>query len=213
MRTVVSLSNAHDVELPDRFRDDDVRFPSALVELFLAEFTKEGDAVLDPFAGFGTTLFAAQGMGRVPYGIEYDADRCDYIEARLARGRIVHGSALRLESYDLPRIDFSMTSPPYMRPHDKENPLTAYTTEDGDYERYLQDLTSVYASLRQRLRAGARAVVEVSNLKHERGVTPLAWHVAERISEVLTFEGEVIVAWDAYGYGYDHSYCLVFSRP
>jgi len=28
---------------------------------------------------------------------------------------------------------------------------------------------------------------------------------------VLHFEGEVVVCWDRYGYGYEHSYCLVYS--
>jgi hypothetical protein len=27
----------------------------------------------------------------------------------------------------------------------------------------------------------------------------------------MQFEGEVVVAWDRNTYGYDHSYCLVFS--
>jgi hypothetical protein len=43
-------------------------------------------------------------------------------------------------------------------------------------------------------------------------VTPLAWDVAAAVSQVLRFEGEIVVCWDHYGYGYDHSYCLVFSR-
>ena len=25
-------------------------------------------------------------------------------------------------------------------------------------------------------------------------------------------ESELVVCWDEYGYGYDHSYCLIFSR-
>ena len=25
-------------------------------------------------------------------------------------------------------------------------------------------------------------------------------------------EGEVVVGWDEYGYGYDHSYCLIFTK-
>jgi hypothetical protein len=53
--------------------------------------------------------------------------------------------------------------------------------------------------------------LEVANLKSEKQVTTLAWDVGREISKVLRFEGEVVVCWDKYGYGYDHSYCLVFS--
>jgi len=55
-------------------------------------------------------------------------------------------------------------------------------------------------------------VIEVANLKDARGVTTLAWDIGTAVSTVLHFEGEIIVSWDTYGYSYDHSYCLVFSK-
>ena len=42
-------------------------------------------------------------------------------------------------------------------------------------------------------------------------MTPLAWDLGAEIAKVLHFEGEVVICWDRYGYGYDHSYCLVYS--
>lgn len=45
-------------------------FPNELPEWFMKLFTKEGDRVLDPFAGSGTTLFVAQKMQRHSIGIE-----------------------------------------------------------------------------------------------------------------------------------------------
>jgi site-specific DNA-methyltransferase (adenine-specific) len=45
-------------------------FPNELPEWFIKLFTKEGDTVLDPFAGSGTTLFVAQKMQRHSMGIE-----------------------------------------------------------------------------------------------------------------------------------------------
>jgi len=45
-------------------------FPDALPEWFINLFTKEGDTVLDPFAGSGTTLFVAEKTNRNSVGIE-----------------------------------------------------------------------------------------------------------------------------------------------
>jgi len=45
-------------------------FPKALPEWFIKLFTKEGDTVLDPFMGSGTTISVAQEMGRKAIGIE-----------------------------------------------------------------------------------------------------------------------------------------------
>ena len=45
-------------------------FPEALPEWFIKLFTKEGDTVLDPFMGSGTTNIVAKRMGRHSIGIE-----------------------------------------------------------------------------------------------------------------------------------------------
>lgn len=45
-------------------------FPEELPQWFMKLFTQEGDTVLDPFAGSGTTLFVAERMGRNVIGIE-----------------------------------------------------------------------------------------------------------------------------------------------
>ena len=45
-------------------------FPEALPEWFIKLFTQEGDTVLDPFMGSGTTSIVAKRMGRHSIGIE-----------------------------------------------------------------------------------------------------------------------------------------------
>ena len=52
-------------------------FPAALPEWFIKLFTDEGDFVLDPFVGSGTTCTVAQKLRRNSVGIEILAEYCD----------------------------------------------------------------------------------------------------------------------------------------
>ena len=214
MRTFIQLANTHTQPLPPEWQDDDVRFSDALVAHFVQEWTQPGDVVFDPFAGFGTTLRAAEAMGRVSVGLEYDARRVDYIRTLLSNPKaIIHGDARQLASYALPQFDLLITSPPYMQRDDPTDPLTAYSEPGRGYTGYLDDMQLIFAQVAPLMNPGAKVVIEVSNLKGVGGVTTLAWDVARAVGSVLHFEGEIVVGWDPhYGYGYDHSYCLVFSR-
>ena len=221
MKTIISLPNTKERILPEEFQKDDNRFSESLVEYFLKEFTKKGDKVLDIFSGLGTTLFVAEKLERIPYGIEFDQKRCNYVREHLKnKSSIINGDALKLLDYNLPECDFLLTSPPYMPKNDDENPFTAYTTK-GNYTKYLEDYEKIFSLVKRIMKPQSHIIVEIANLKNEGIVTTLAWDVANRISKVLHFEGEIIINWEGeeregeesiYGYGYDHSYCLVFRN-
>ena len=214
MKTYALFKNTHRLELPAEFQHDDVRYSESLVRYLLEEFTQKGDVVFDPFAGYGTTLLVAEEMGRIPFGIEFDPQRAEYARSQLVHPEnLIHGDSRQLLSYDLPPFDFSLTSPPYMGQRDRENPLTAYTTPSHGYPAYLQDIQNIYAQMKDLMKPGARVVIEAANLKLWDGLTTLAWDVAQAVSQVLWLEGEIVIGWDRYGYGYDHSYCLVFTNP
>jgi DNA modification methylase len=214
MRTFLRLKNQQPHKLPAEFQHEDLRYTQELVAHFLRQYTRPGDSVLDPFAGFGTTLIVAEAMERVPYGIEIDIRRAAYIRSQLQHpAGLIHGDTRQILSYQLPPIAFSITSPPYMAAADLEDPFTNYRAAGAGYVAYLEQIEQIYADIKQLLKPDARVVLEVSNLKGEHGITTLAWDVARAVSNVLVFEGEVVIGWDSYGYGYDHSYCLVFRKP
>jgi len=57
-------------------------FPVALPVFFVKAFSREGGSVFDPFLGSGTTLIAAEQLGRKCYGIEISPAYCDVIVER-----------------------------------------------------------------------------------------------------------------------------------
>jgi hypothetical protein len=104
-----------------------------------------------------------------------------------------------------------MTSPPFMTLDEASDPLSDYTLKGSGYRTYLREMGAIYAQLRGLMKPAGVVVIEVSNLKQHGRVTTLAWDMGVEIAKVLHFEGEVVICWDHYGYGYDHSYCLVYS--
>jgi site-specific DNA-methyltransferase (adenine-specific) len=58
--------------------------PVALLQRIIATSTNQGDVVLDPFCGCGTTVDAAQALGRQWIGIDITAVAIDVIRERLA---------------------------------------------------------------------------------------------------------------------------------
>lgn len=60
--------------------------PIAEAEHFIRFLTSEGQTVLDPMCGSGTTLLAAQQLGRLPMGIEINPDTANNARGRIQRG-------------------------------------------------------------------------------------------------------------------------------
>jgi DNA modification methylase len=57
-------------------------FPIGLPSFFIRAYTDDGDCVYEPFCGSGTTLIAAEQLGRKCYGMEISPQYCDVIVKR-----------------------------------------------------------------------------------------------------------------------------------
>ncbi|HSK67195.1 MAG TPA: site-specific DNA-methyltransferase, partial [Anaerolineales bacterium] len=124
------------------------KFPETMAQEFIEFFTKQGETVLDPMAGTGSTLVAALRAGRNSYGVELnpkyaqiaqeivDEERADLGEkVEGLRSQVICGDAARIAGYGLPIIDYVLTSPPYwdmLRAKGSENQKKRRSSEELD---------------------------------------------------------------------------------
>lgn len=78
INSTIAAQYAHDI-----FTGHPSQKPIQLMKKLILENSKEGDTILDPFAGSGSTLVAAKSLGRNYIGIEIDEKYVKIAEDRL----------------------------------------------------------------------------------------------------------------------------------
>ncbi len=128
------------------------KFPETLAEEFIRFFTKEGQTVLDPMAGTGSSMIAALRARRHSVGVELNPTYAEIarqlieeerselsLDPETLTARIVTGDAAELEEFEFPTIDYVFTSPPYW------NMLHARGAETQKERRDKDDLDVIYS--------------------------------------------------------------------
>ncbi|MGF3055489.1 DNA methyltransferase [Microbacterium sp. YY-01] len=197
--------------------DESVHMLQSVVDEVIHACSPVGGVVFDPFAGFGTTLARAVALGRRALGIELLPERVEYIAARVPQARVVEGDArelLRLIN-NVPDagIDLVLCSPPYMTAtHHEADPLMAYETDGGDYDRYLAELGLVAAQCARAVKPGGYVVWNVADIHHMNHTTRLIQACHDVLSRHLTAVGTVEINWDRLPHDLVADALLVFQR-
>jgi DNA modification methylase len=210
------LTRSWFIHNPEPRKGDEIlhpaKFPESLIEEFILFFTKEGDIVLDPMAGTGSTLVACDHMNRKGIGIELIKKWADIARKR-TKQTVIEANALELSKLNLPLIDFCITSPPYWnmlrksRGHvkstahvRKEQGLDVYYSEDPndignltDYSDYLNALYKIFEQVYYLLKNHKYLVVIVQNVRTEEGqMIPVAWDLGKKLGNLYVLKQERI---------------------
>lgn len=230
------------------------KFPETMAQEFIEFFTKKGEAVLDPMAGTGSTLVAALRAGRHSYGIELNPKYAQIAQEIVDEERgvlgghadglsskVIHGDASLAGTYDLPVVDYVLTSPPYwdmlhargaetqkkrrasadMDVHYSDDPNDLGNVRD--YEEFLGKLVGIYQGLKPLLREKSYLTIVVKNVKKGGKIYPLAWDIGRELGKTYTLKDEKIWVQDnqrlaPFGFGSAwvsntfHHYCLQFRN-
>lgn len=164
-------------------------FPISLAKKVIELFTHQGELVLDPFVGSGTTLVAAQDSNRNAVGFDLLPKYVDLCESRLDENHMFNNSkqiaiqddARNIHKYfDEETISLIWTSPPYAnllnrkrqnksrrdRNNNQLNKVEQYSQDDRDLgtydlEKYTETMGDIYESLLPLLKEKAHCVINV----------------------------------------------------
>lgn len=218
------LAASHDTFLAERpiSAEEDVHMLAAVVDHVIERCSKPGNLVFDPFAGFGTTIERAVALGRQALGIELLPERVEGLQKRVPSAHVIEGDArelLRIIRSAAPHqsdsgIDLILTSPPYMTAENHEaDPLTAYEQDNGDYNRYLDELGLVAAQCARVVVPGGFVVWNMADIHHKDHTTHLIHDCSRVLAQHLLPVGVTEVVWDQYPHDLVSDALLVFQRP
>ncbi|ERP89425.1 hypothetical protein Q670_03305 [Alcanivorax sp. P2S70] len=166
---------------------------------FVRELSQPGDRVLDPFAGFASTLVAACQEGRQGVGIEIEAGRLHTARQRLddlglGHATLIHGDC-ETALANMEPVDLVLTSLPYFGcGMESAHPGQLYGA--GSYAHFLQKVRGILKALKPIIKPGGYIVVGAENLQLDGLWVPQAWDVARLLAERFRFIEERVIVYD-----------------
>ena len=179
------------------FEGNDLKSPEGLYRHIYNQYTKKGDKIFDPFVGLGTTMFTAEEMGRIPFGIEAEEQKQQWVAGQLENWmHVVNDDSYNVDKYDIPKIDLIVTCPPFMEAHTKWNPLYGGDPKYAGYDKYLKRMELIFKKLTNILKKNGTLIIEIQNINRNGKFTPLRHDITNAVSKHYKQINETIVVWD-----------------
>lgn len=167
-------------------------FPISLSKKIIELFSHEGELVIDPFVGSGTTLVAAQDLNRNAVGFDLKPDYIELSNERLVTDNLfnrtkqiaIQDDARNISSYfDKESVKLIWTSPPYgnllnrkrknksrrNRNNDQLNKIEQYSQDErdlGTYEldKFTQAMGDIFEGLLPILKEKGHCVINIPDM-------------------------------------------------
>lgn len=200
-------------------------FPIGLPAKCIKVFTHEGELVLDPFAGIGTTLLAAQDLNRNAVGFDLKKEYIEVAKERLMQGNLLNNSR-QIEILDDARnipeylnentVALVVTSPPYsrflgkpklnksMRGDLRNNKhyltIQQYSQDSKDIgtlfpDEFSKELGKIFKGILPLLKKKAHCVIDINDLWWENKRYPTHALIIEELTKV-GYELRNVLIWD-----------------
>ncbi len=199
-------------------------FPISLSKKIISLFTHEGELILDPFIGSGTTLIAAQDLNRNAVGFDLLQKYVDLSNKRVkenvnmfsnAKQIAVKDDAINIPNYFKPEIiSLIWTSPPYAnllnrkrknksmrdRKNEQLDRVEQYSQDPRDLgtmtqEEYTKNFGEIFEKLLPLLKSKAHCVINVPDFWWENKRMTLHISIIEELRK-RGFELRNTIIWD-----------------
>ena len=198
-------------------------FPISLCKKVIELFTHQGELVLDPFVGSGSTLVAAQDLNRNAVGFDLQQDYIALCDKRLKQENLfnkaeqiaIADDARNIYKYFEPEtVSLIWTSPPYAnllnrkrknksrrdRKNEQLGKVEQYSQDKRDLgtmelEKYTNVMGDIYESLLPLLKPKARCVINVPDMWWENQRITIHIALVEELRR-RGYELRNIIIWD-----------------
>ena len=198
-------------------------FPIALAKKVIELFTHQGELVIDPFVGSGTTLVAAQDLNRNAVGFDLQNKYIELCQKRLSNDNFfnksqqlaVQDDAKNILKYFTPEtVSLIWTSPPYAnllnrkrknksrrdRKNEQLGKIEQYSQDERDLgtmalEEYTKAIGDIYEEMLPLLRPKAHCVINVPDMWWENQRITIHVSLIEELRK-RGYELRNIIIWD-----------------
>jgi len=199
-------------------------FPISLSKKVIELFTHEGELVLDPFIGSGTTLIAANDLNRNAVGFDLQKGYIDLCRERLStqtnlfnkcKQIAIQDDAINIKEYFQEKtIGLIWTSPPYAnllnrirknksrrnRKNDQLNKVEQYSQDPSDLgtmslEEYTSSIGDIFETLLPLLKLKAHCVINVPDMWWENKRITIHVNIIQELRK-RGYELRNIIIWD-----------------